>query len=199
MTKKKEHPLVHLRLESDEAMQMKKDILQLEMGIVRILQIINNYRNLRKKNYETKNKMYDTIKQTHSDLNKLKRVNFPKINKSGIVKKIEDKYDDNEDKKNKKSKKKSKPEKSKKTEKEGLPQTELEKQKQRLREKYLNQKEEQKPLTTKEKLKSTIAPPEKQSNSKDSSKKSAKKVSKEQELQNELRTIQEQLKKLEAN
>lgn len=198
MTKKKEHPLVHLRLESDEAMQMKKDILQLEMGIVRILQIINNYRNLRKKNYETKNQIYETIKQTHSDLNKLKRVNFPKINKSGIVKKIEDKYSDHEEEEAEENKKNKKSKKKTKSEKEDSPQTELEKQKQRLREKYLNQKA-QIPLTTKEKLKSTIAPPEKQSNSKNASKKSPKKVSKEQELQNELRTIQDQLKRLEAN
>ena len=175
MTKKKDHPLVHLRLESNEAMQMKRDILQLEMGIIRTLQIINRYRNKRAKSYDYKNQIYDYIKQTHSDLNKLKRFSFPKINKTKILKQIEEKYNGHEEEIKKLEEK---------TKEAGK------KEKEKLKQRYEKEKE-LRPKTIKEKLKSTI-----QSTSKDSSK---SKTGKDERLQDELRSIQDQLRRLEAS
>lgn len=175
MTKKKENPLVHIRLEGDEAMQMKKDILQLEMGVVRTLQIINRYRELRKNSYDKKNKIYENIKQAHSELNKMKKVNFPKIDKNSLIKKIEKKYNEEPGKKE--------------TKKEDKKNNKIEKK----TSKKKNKKQEKKPETTKEKLKSTIKKPSK----KTTSQSKPKKPSKEKELENELKNIQAQLKKLD--
>lgn len=93
MTKKKQAPFIHIRLENDEAVRMKKDLLYLEISVVRALQIINRYKKLREKNYEYKKLLKEKIKQTHSDLNKLKKT-LPKIDKTSLVEKIEKKYNE---------------------------------------------------------------------------------------------------------
>ena len=74
---------IHIRLEYEEAVASKKDILSSEMNLLRIARELGKYKALRKKELELKLNLSKKIKETRASLNKLHRelpkVELPKI------------------------------------------------------------------------------------------------------------------------
>jgi len=74
---KEENP-VYVKLENDEALQSKRDILLLQMSLLRIMKIIKHYRLLRLEELKIKATTYRRLKDLITNLRKIK-TNLPKI------------------------------------------------------------------------------------------------------------------------
>jgi len=74
---------IHIKLESDEAIHSKRDILSAEINLLNIAKKIEDYRNLRKKELLRKITLKTKIKETIEEMKKLKeqlpRTKIPKI------------------------------------------------------------------------------------------------------------------------
>jgi len=79
--------LIHIKLEFEEALQSKKDILSSEINLLRIARILKNYHSLRSKELKLKLTLYKKIKEMKSSVRKLEQT-LPKIK---IPKILEDK------------------------------------------------------------------------------------------------------------
>ncbi|GBE19844.1 hypothetical protein BMS3Abin17_00574 [archaeon BMS3Abin17] len=80
--------LIHIRLEYDEAIQAKRDIISSEMELLRIAKIIRKYHSLRLEELSIKIKLQKLIKMLKSELGKL-QTTLPKIKIPGILRKDE--------------------------------------------------------------------------------------------------------------
>jgi len=81
--KKKKENSIHIKLENDEAIISKKDLLSSEINLLRISQIIENYRKLRSEEIKKKRLILKRSKEIKKDLSKLQiilpNLKIPKI------------------------------------------------------------------------------------------------------------------------
>lgn len=70
--------LIHVKLEYEEALKAKRDILSSEMGLLRIARAIKNYRISRTEELRLKLQLYKKIKELKANIAKLQQV-LPKI------------------------------------------------------------------------------------------------------------------------
>jgi len=82
----KEQTPIHVRINYEEAIQSKKDLLSSERDFIRVLKIIKRYRDLREKELNSKLKMQKKMKELKTNLGKLNET-FPKIKVPDILKK----------------------------------------------------------------------------------------------------------------
>lgn len=82
----KEQSLVHVRLDYEEAIQSKKDLLSSERDFIRMIKIMKRYNLLRRAELNTKIKMQNKVKALKTNLGRLSEI-FPKIKIPSILKK----------------------------------------------------------------------------------------------------------------
>ena len=82
--------LIHVRLEYEDAIQSKKDILSSEMDLLKIIQTIKKYHELRSKEFKLKIKLYRQIKTLLTEIRRLQK-NLPELKIPKILKKHETK------------------------------------------------------------------------------------------------------------
>jgi hypothetical protein len=85
----KKEQLIHIKLDADEAMQSRKDILNTEFDLVKIAQAIKRYRILRLKELELKINLYKQTKDFVNDMHHLKTM-LPKLEIPKLLKKHEE-------------------------------------------------------------------------------------------------------------
>jgi hypothetical protein len=98
----KEQSLIHVKIEYEEAIQAKKDLLSSERDFIRILKTVKRYNLLRKEELNIKLRLQNKIKEFKTNLWRLNEV-FPKIKLPDILKK-----EDLEEEKPSKTKKENK-------------------------------------------------------------------------------------------
>jgi hypothetical protein len=76
--KEKEHSLIHVRVEYEEGVQAKKELLSCEMEFLRILKILKKYHLLRKEELTNKLKLQNKMKDLKTNLGKLTEI-LPKV------------------------------------------------------------------------------------------------------------------------
>jgi hypothetical protein len=88
----KEENLIHIKLEPSEATQSKKDILATQMGLIKILKSVREYRALRLRELKLKTSLSKKIKELKTNLKELNEirphVKVPKEFKEMEVKKM---------------------------------------------------------------------------------------------------------------
>ncbi len=70
--------LIHVKLEFDEAIKSKRDILSSEMGLLKIIKAIKNRQALREEEFKVKINLAKKIRDLKADITKL-QVILPKI------------------------------------------------------------------------------------------------------------------------
>jgi uncharacterized protein (DUF2384 family) len=107
----KKEDLIHIKLDYDEALYGKKNVLSVEASLIKIAQAIQKYKMLRMRELELKKTLDEKSSLLRADLKKVKTT-LPKMQLPKIVKKFEEKRHEEEKKakipKEKKSKKKTK-------------------------------------------------------------------------------------------
>lgn len=78
--------LIHVKFEYGEALNAKKQILSSQMRLLRIAQLIGNYKKIRLKKLRTNLKTYRKIKELKKELSNLHQV-LPKVKIPRIIKK----------------------------------------------------------------------------------------------------------------
>lgn len=86
--KKQQENLIHVKLNYEEAVQSKKDVLNTEVDLIKIAKAIQNYKKLRSQELILKLELLKKIKGFKSDERKLKHL-LPKLEIPKIIKKIE--------------------------------------------------------------------------------------------------------------
>jgi len=124
--------LIHIKLEHDEAIESRKDVLTTEADLIRKAQAVRKYRALRLKELALKIELYRKIKEFKNDLKRLKII-LPKLQIPKILKKFEEGLHEADFEEEKP--KKQKIEKEKKEEKPKKPADELEAQLMEIQEK----------------------------------------------------------------
>ena len=76
--------LIHVKLEYSEALNAKKDMLSVQMQLLKIARIISNYKKIRSKGMRTKLKTYRRIIELKKDLSKMQKT-LPKIKVPKII------------------------------------------------------------------------------------------------------------------
>src|SRR3972149_4646188 len=71
----------YVRLESDEAITGKRDILSSQMNLLRVLKAVKNYHDLRLRELKAKSKLYGSAKEFGQNLKKL-QADIPKLTTS---------------------------------------------------------------------------------------------------------------------
>jgi len=84
----KNENLIHVKFEYEEACQSKKDVLSLEMTLLKILRTIKEYHPLRLEELKIKLKLYKKIKELITDIGKL-QTTLPKLKIHEILKEEE--------------------------------------------------------------------------------------------------------------
>ena len=84
---KNENP-IHIKLEYTEAISGKRDILLIQMTLLKIARAIKTYHSLRKKESQTKLKLFKQLKDANNIIKKI-QTTLPKIR---INKRIKDEY-----------------------------------------------------------------------------------------------------------
>ena len=77
--------LIHVRLEYEEAIEAKKDILSSEIDLLKIIQTIKKYRELRSEEFKLKIRLYRQIKTLLTEIRRLQK-NLPKLEIPKILK-----------------------------------------------------------------------------------------------------------------
>jgi len=77
--------LIHVRLEYEDAIQSKKDILSSEMDLLKIIQTMKKYHELRSEEFKLKIKLYKQIKILLTEIRRL-QTNLPKLKMPQILK-----------------------------------------------------------------------------------------------------------------
>lgn len=85
----KDDNLIHVKLGYEEAFQSKKDILYLEMDLLKISKTIKSYHILRSDELELKLKFHKKIREVNTNLRKLQTI-LPKLKIPEILKKDKD-------------------------------------------------------------------------------------------------------------
>ena len=80
--------LIHVKFEYSEAVNAKKQMLSVEMQLLKIARIIGNYKKIRSKGLRTKLKTYRRIIELQKDLKKMQQT-LPKIKVPKILQKDE--------------------------------------------------------------------------------------------------------------
>ena len=70
--------LIHVKLEYEEAIQFKKDVLSLEMNLLKTIQTIKRYNKHRSEELELKLKFHKQIKRLLTEIRLLQK-NFPEL------------------------------------------------------------------------------------------------------------------------
>mgnify|MGYP001581278725 CR=1 FL=1 len=86
---KKSENLLHVKLESGEASQSLKDILNTEADLIRIAQSVRKYKILRMKELELKIELHKKIKEFKNDFHQLRTI-LPRLEIPKILKKHEE-------------------------------------------------------------------------------------------------------------
>lgn len=86
----KNENLIHVKLEYEEGIQSKKDVLSSERDLIRLIKVIRRYHLLRKEELDNKIRIYKKIKDLKLNLTKLVQI-LPKIKIPDILKKEEGK------------------------------------------------------------------------------------------------------------
>lgn len=84
----KSENLLHVKLEYEEGVQSKKDILSSERDLIRLIKVMRRYHLLRKEELDNKLRIYKKIKELKLNLTKLNQT-LPKIKIPGILRKEE--------------------------------------------------------------------------------------------------------------
>ncbi len=84
----KEENFIHVKLEYEEAIQSKRDLLSSERDIIKLLKTIKRYHLLRKKELDVKLNICRRIKELKSNLTRLNQT-LPKIKVPEILKREE--------------------------------------------------------------------------------------------------------------
>lgn len=86
---KKSDTIIHIKLDADEAIQSRKDVLNTQVDLIKIAQGVKNYRALRLRELQLKIELYKKLKETQADINSIKKV-LPEIQIPKILKKHEE-------------------------------------------------------------------------------------------------------------
>lgn len=78
--------LIHVKLEYEEALQSKKDVLASEMNLLRIAKAIQSHRILRIDELKTKARLHRKIKEMKMNITKLNQI-LPKLRIPAILEK----------------------------------------------------------------------------------------------------------------
>jgi len=78
--------LIHLKLESREALQLKRDLLTTEMGLLRTAKTIKNYGYFRSEEFKIKLTLQKKIKEVKMNMTQLQKI-LPKLRVPEILKK----------------------------------------------------------------------------------------------------------------
>jgi len=95
--KKEQKNLIHIKLEYDEALESKRDILSTKANLLRILRIIKEYQQIRLKELNKKTKLKRELSKLNLDLRKLKQL-LPKLKIPEILKHEEPEFEELEEK-----------------------------------------------------------------------------------------------------
>lgn len=87
---KKKNNLIHVRINYDEAIESKRDILATQIDLIKIAQAIKNYRKLRMQELDLKIELKERISNIKTEFTKLRTI-FPKMQLPKIVQKFEKK------------------------------------------------------------------------------------------------------------
>ncbi len=87
----KEENFVYVKLEYEEALESKKDLLASQVNLLRIIQMIRKYRLLRLEELKIKAKMYRKIKELVANIKKIK-TDLPNVKVPQIKKSSEEEY-----------------------------------------------------------------------------------------------------------
>jgi len=85
----KKNNLIHIKLDYDEAVKSRRDVLNTEADSIKIAQAIKKYRALRLKELQFKIELFKKLKETKSNLNKIKTI-LPKLEIPKLLKKHEE-------------------------------------------------------------------------------------------------------------
>lgn len=79
--------LIHIKLDYDEAINAKRDLLSFERDLIRVLKRVKNYHNYRSEELKVRLRIYRRIKELKTSLNKLgnslPKVKIPEILSKG--------------------------------------------------------------------------------------------------------------------
>ena len=78
--------LIHIKLEYEDAIQSKKNILSFEMNLLKIVQTIKKYHEIKSEEFRLKIKLYHQIKTLLTEIRRLQK-NLPKLEIPKILKK----------------------------------------------------------------------------------------------------------------
>ena len=82
--------LIHVRLEYEDAIQSKKDVLSSEMDLLKIIQTMKRYHEIRSEEFRLKIKLYRQIKTLLAEIRRLQK-ELPKLEIPQILKEHETK------------------------------------------------------------------------------------------------------------
>lgn len=85
----KEQSIVHIKVDYDEALQSKRDILSSERDFLRIIKRIKRYKLLRGEELNNRIKIQNKLKELNSNITKLNQT-LPKVKLPNILKKKEE-------------------------------------------------------------------------------------------------------------
>ncbi len=85
----KEQSIVHIKVDYDEAVQSKKDILASERDFLRIIKRIKRYKLLRSEELSNRIKIQNKLKELNLNITKINQI-FPKVKLPDILKKKEE-------------------------------------------------------------------------------------------------------------
>ena len=77
--------LIHVKLEYENAIESKKNILALEINLLKIIKIIKKYHELKSREFELKQKLYQKARTTLTEIRRLEK-NLPKLELPEILK-----------------------------------------------------------------------------------------------------------------
>ncbi len=100
--KHSEDKFIHIKFERQEAIISKRDLLESEKGVLKIMRAVNNYRKLRNAEMRLKIRLYRRLKEMNRRIQKIQKsvpeLRTPKIissKKTEIKKPLKREYDDN--------------------------------------------------------------------------------------------------------
>ncbi|MCF7910241.1 hypothetical protein K9L16_01035 [Candidatus Pacearchaeota archaeon] len=76
---KKEERLIHIKVENNEALEAKKNLLILQMSLLKLAQSVKNFKEKREEELKTKLSLHKKLKEIEESSKKIKEITFPKI------------------------------------------------------------------------------------------------------------------------
>jgi len=80
--------LIHIRIENQELIESKREILQFQASLIKSLQQLKNYSALRNQELKLKSKLSRKLKETKAEINRLQQL-LPKVKIPEFLKKDE--------------------------------------------------------------------------------------------------------------